>query len=233
MNYILTKCIPSFIRIRLEGRTALQKILANTGWLFVDKILRMGVGLLVGVWVARYLGPEQFGLYNYALSFVALFSAFATLGLDGIVVRDIVRDPSYKNEILGTAFILKLLGGISTLILAVGAVSLLRPHDNLTRWLVGIIAAGTIFQAFDVIDFWFQSQVQSKYTVYAKNVAFFNYYPSQDCFNPCKSTAYCFRLDWVGRNRHWISRTCNSISNQRILCKNMDCYHFSIENAGK
>lgn len=172
MNYILTKLLPQFISIRLEGRTALQKILANTGWLFVDKILRMGVGLLVGVWVARYLGPEQFGLYNYALSFVALFSTFATMGLDGIVIRDIVRDPSYKDEILGTAFVLKLLGGISTLIFAVAAVSLLRPHENLTRWLVGIIAAGMIFQAFDAIDFWFQSQVQSKYTVYAKNVAF-------------------------------------------------------------
>ncbi|MCC6551344.1 MAG: flippase, partial [Ignavibacteriaceae bacterium] len=166
------KFLPSFIRIRLEGRVALQKILTNTGWLFIDKIIRMIVGLLAGIWVARYLGPEQFGLYNYALSFVALFSTFATLGLDGIVVRNIVRGPSCKEEILGTAFVLKLLGGVSTLIFAVVAVSLLRPHENLTRWLVGITAAGMIFQAFDVIDFWFQSQVQSKYTVYAKNVAF-------------------------------------------------------------
>ncbi len=158
--------------MRLEGRTTLQKILANTGWLFADKIIRMGVGLLVGIWVARYLGPEQFGLYNFALSFVALFSTFATLGLDAVVIRDIVRDPSCKEEILGTTFVLKLLGGVSTLIFAVAVVSLLRPHENLTRWLVGIIAAGTIFQAFDTIDFWFQSQVQSKYTVYAKNAAF-------------------------------------------------------------
>lgn len=172
MNYVLTRFLPSFIRVRLEGRTTLQKILANTGWLFVDKIIRMGVGLLVGVWVARYLGPEQFGIYSYALSFTALFSTFATLGLDGIVVRNIVRDPSFKDEILGTAFVLKLLGGALTLVFAVLTVSLLRPHENLIRWLVGIIAAGTIFQAFDVIDFWFQSQVQSKYTVYAKNIAF-------------------------------------------------------------
>lgn len=110
MNYVLTRFLPSFIRVRLEGRTTLQKILANTGWLFIDKTIRMGVGLLVGVWVARYLGPEQFGIYSYALSFTALFSTFATLGLDGIVVRNIVRDPSFKDEILGTAFVLKLLG---------------------------------------------------------------------------------------------------------------------------
>lgn len=171
MNYALIKFLPSFIRIRLEGRVALQKILANTGWLFIDKIIRMGVGLLVGIWVARYLGPEQFGLYNYALSFVALFSALATLGLDGIVVRDIVRDPSCKDETLGTAFVLKLIGGGLTFLFVVGANSLLRPHDRLTQWLVGIIALGTIFQAFDTIDFWFQSQVKSKHTVYSKNTA--------------------------------------------------------------
>lgn len=132
----------------------------------------MGVGLFVGVWVARYLGPEQFGLYSYALAFVSLFGAFATLGLDGIVVRDIVRNPACKYETLGTAFVLKLIGGSLTFLLVIIAISLLRPHDRLTHWLVGITAVGMIFQAFDTIDFWFQSQVQSKYTVYAKNVAF-------------------------------------------------------------
>ena len=83
--------------------------------------------------------------------YVVFYRQRATLGLDGIVVRNIVRDPSCKEEILGTAFVLKLLGGVSTLILAVVAVSLLRPHENLTRWLVGITAAGMNFQAFDVI----------------------------------------------------------------------------------
>jgi len=152
--------------------TSLQNILVNTGWLFADRILRMGVGLFVGVWVARYLGPEQFGLYSYAIAFVSLFGAFATLGLDGIVVRDIVRDPACKYETLGTAFVLKLIGGSLTCLLVIIAISLLRPHDRLTHWLVGITAVGMIFQAFDTIDFWFQSQVKSKYTVYAKNTAF-------------------------------------------------------------
>jgi|GEM_PF-5865723 len=53
--------VPAFVRRRLAHRPNLVKILDNIGWLFLDKVLRMGVGLLVGVWVARYLGPEQFG----------------------------------------------------------------------------------------------------------------------------------------------------------------------------
>lgn len=150
----------------------LLKVAANASWLFADRFLRMGVGLVVGVWVARYLGPEQFGLYNYAIAFVSLFSAFATLGLDNIVVRDLVRDPTCRDEILGTTFALKLIGGLFTLLLTVGIISLLRPNETLTHWLVGIIAVGMIFQAFDAIDFWFQSQTQSKFTVYARSTGF-------------------------------------------------------------
>jgi len=166
------KYLPDFLRNRLESRQNLQKILTNTVWLFADRILRMGFGLVVGVWVARYLGPEQFGLFSYVLAFVALFGVFATLGLDDIVVRDIVRNPSDKDEILGATFSLKLLGGLVGILLTTAGILLLRPNDRLTHSMVAIIASGLIFQSFDTISFWFQSQVQIKYVVYAKNGAF-------------------------------------------------------------
>jgi polysaccharide transporter, PST family len=171
MNQLWTRVLPPFIRTKLDGRLNAQKIFVNIGWLFSDRILRLGGGLLINIWIARYLGPEQFGLLSYATAFVALFSAFATLGLDSIVVRDLVRDPSCKAETLGTAFVLKLIGGVVTLLLSVGSILLVR-SDNETHWLVGILALGTIFQAFDAIDFWFQSQVKSKNIVYAKIAAF-------------------------------------------------------------
>lgn len=164
--------LPSPLRQRLEGRHVLQQVIGNTGWLFADRIVRLGVGLVVSVWVARYLGPAQFGSLNYALAFVSLFSSFANFGLDGIVVRDIVRNPASRNETLGTAFALKFSGGIATLLITACSVALLRTGDSLTFWLVGITAAGTVFQAFDTIDLWFQSQLRSKYSVYAKSAAF-------------------------------------------------------------
>ncbi|MBD1885632.1 flippase [Microcoleus vaginatus] len=148
---------------------SLRQVLNNIAWLFTDQILQMGLGLFVGLWVARYLGPTQFGLLNYALAFVSLFSSVATMGLGTLVVRNIARDPECKNETLGTAFGLQFTGGCITLLLSVTVIALLKPNDTLTRWLVGIIAAGTIFNAFEAINFWFQSQIQSKYTVLAKN----------------------------------------------------------------
>ncbi|MEH2202972.1 MAG: flippase [Nostoc sp.] len=157
---------------KFKSRSGLRAIIANTGWLFADRILRMGASLIVGVWVARYLGVKQYGLFNYALAFVALFSPIFTLGLDDVVVRHLVRQSSNKEEILGTTFWLKFLGGIASVLLAVSTMFFLGEHETLKIWLVAILGIAGVFRASDTIELWFQSQVQSKYTVIAKNTAF-------------------------------------------------------------
>jgi len=172
VNSIFIRYLPAFISKRLDGRHVLQKAITNTGWLLADKVVRLLVGLGVGIWIARFLGPEQFGMLSYAVAFVSLLGVLATLGLDGTVVRELVRAPEQKNEILGATFLAKFLGGILTLLLAVIAIQFLRPADFQVRWLIAIIAAGTTFQSFDVIDFWFQSRVESRFAVYAKSSAF-------------------------------------------------------------
>lgn len=164
--------LPFFLRKRLEGRHELQKVLSNTGWLFGDRMLRMGVGLLVGVWVARYLGPSEYGMLSYAASLVGIFSAVALLGLEAVVVRDIVRNPEIENEVLGTTFILRFLAGSFSYLFAVVTVFVIRPEDPLAHLLVGVMGSVLIFGSFDTIDLWFQSRVLSKYVVYAKNTAF-------------------------------------------------------------
>lgn len=157
---------------KLKSRSKLRAIIANTGWLFADRILRMGASLVIGVWLARYLGVQQYGLFNYALAFVTLFSPIFTLGLDDVVVRHLLRESSNKEEILGTTFWLKILGGISSVLLAVITLFFLGEHETLKIWLVAILAMAGVFRATDTVELWFQSQVQSKYAVIAKNLAF-------------------------------------------------------------
>ena len=147
----------------------LGRLIGNLVRMLAGQGLQVSLGLFVGVWVARYLGPTQFGLLNYAIALVSLFASATAIGLGTIVVRDIARDPECKEEALGTAFIIQLLGGIIGLLLSVSAIALLNPDDSLTLTLVAIVSAGTMFQSFETINFWFQSQVQSKYTAVAKN----------------------------------------------------------------
>lgn len=148
-------------------------VFTNTLWLFVERIVKMVVGLLIIVSLARYLGPEQFGLFNFSFAFVALFAQLYSLGLEGIVVRDLVASRKKNAETMGTVFIMRLIGGAAAFILACLLIRLLRPDDNLAFLLVAIVAFANWFRAFDVIDYHFQSLVQSKYVVFSKLIAFF------------------------------------------------------------
>ena len=130
--------------------------------MFAEKILRLIAGLLVGIWVARYLGPEQFGVVSYVVAFVAIFGGIAKLGLDGIVVRELVREPSKRNIYLGTSFWLKFVGALITLGVVVFA-TFFTSNDHTTNFYIFIIASGIVFQSFEVIDFYFQSRVLSKF----------------------------------------------------------------------
>lgn len=154
----------------LKNNKGFMRYFKNISWLFAEKILRMIVGLFVGVWVARYLGPEEFGLFSYAQSFVGLFTAIATLGLDGIVVRELVKDKSRRDELVGTTFWLKLIGAFAVLVILGIAINF-TSNDSYTNILVFIIASATIFQSFNVIDFYFQSKVLSRYVVYSNVIS--------------------------------------------------------------
>jgi PST family polysaccharide transporter len=168
----LIRILPGFVQRRIAGRPNLIKVLDNIGWLFFDKILRMGVGLIVGVWVARYLGPEQFGLFNYSVAFVGLFGVVAGLGLQGIVVRDIVRNPLGKAETIGSAAALQFVSGLIAYGLTLIAIFWLRPDDALARTLVAILGSVMLVKVSDVAAYWFEAQVQSKFIVWVQNSVF-------------------------------------------------------------
>jgi polysaccharide transporter, PST family len=172
MNQLWLRRLRASWRVHIDSRPGLRQIVGNAAWLLGDRVLRLGVGLVVGVWVARYLGPAQFGLWNYAIAFVVLLSPLSTLGLESIIVRDLIGTPERQPTLLGTAFGLKLLASALTMLVGIGLIAGLRPGDQLLHGLVMITSASLVFQAFDVIDFWFQSRVQSRYVVYARNAAF-------------------------------------------------------------
>jgi PST family polysaccharide transporter len=132
----------------------------------------MGFGLVVGVWIARYLGAQQFGLLNYATAFVAIFNPLANLGLDAVVVRRLIANPMQQQQILGTSFWMRFIAGWLTWLVVVLGIYFLRHDDLIMIASVTILGVASVFQSIDTIDLWFQSQVQSKYSVIAKNIAF-------------------------------------------------------------
>lgn len=160
------------IRCQLKDRPTLQRITINSGWLIGDKLLRLFIGLFIGAWVARYLGPARYGKLAYAAAFLAIFQAFSMLGLDSIIVRDIAKDTVSANQVLGTALRLRLLASVISVSVAVYSISILYPGNLELLLLIILVGLGIIFQAADIVDLWFQSQSQSRRTVIAKATSY-------------------------------------------------------------
>lgn len=152
----------------MEGGAA---VLANAGWLSSDRLVRMVVGLGLHVWLARSLGPDLFGLLNFCLAWVALFSPLATLGLEGIVVRDILAEPAQEGEIVVTALALRVAGGLLALGVAVVAMATYRP-DQATLILTAVVGLSTVFQATEALEAFFQARLKSSVVVRSKGIAY-------------------------------------------------------------
>lgn len=138
-----------------------RKYLANTSWMFVEKVVRLGVVMVTTIFTTRYLGDQLFGQLSYASGYVGLFFALTSMGLDEIVVRDLVRKPERRDDILGTAAMLKLFGALLLVVLTT-AVGLLKGMDGETLILVAIVAVAELLKPFVVVEYWFQAQVQAK-----------------------------------------------------------------------
>ncbi len=157
---------------KIRQREGIRDSLRNIGWLGGDRVVRMFGAVLVGTLVARYLGPTQFGFLNYGLAIYGLFNIISNLGLDSLVVRDMALDESGEPRILGTAFILKGLASLITTGAAIAAAWLLAPRNKELVIIVALLSFASITQALDVIDYYFQSQIRSRYSVLPRTIGF-------------------------------------------------------------
>jgi len=144
-----------------------QKVLSNVYWALLGQAARILSELLVGILVARYLGPEQYGVMSYVITYVSLFSVLATFGLDYIEVRELARDDVPKNAILGTAFRLRVVFAFITMgiiALTVGAFE----ADVSVRMMILVYSFSIIMASFSVIRNYFTAIVENKYVVKAE-----------------------------------------------------------------
>jgi PST family polysaccharide transporter len=163
----MRRLMPAVLRREFNKRAHLSLVASNAGWLVLERALRLGLGLLLGGWVARYLGPDQFGELAYVIAFCALFGAVANLGLDNIVVREIAEHPESAAGILGSVARMRLLAGIACWTLTMLTMAAIGASLQ-GLILTSLVAATMLVQPTDTLDLWFQSQSQIRRTVLAK-----------------------------------------------------------------
>lgn len=144
----------------------------NSSWMMAEQFLRILSGVFVGIYIARYLGPEEFGVLSYVLAIATFMMAISRFGMDAILVRELVSTPEKEQLLMGTAFWLMVVAALGCYIL-VGAVIWSTAELVSVKIYTSIIALSTIFTSCSVVDFYFQSQVKAKYSAACKSVTLF------------------------------------------------------------
>lgn len=157
---------------RLRNDVGLRRILSNSGWMMGEQVFRLLVGLGVGVWIARLLGPARFGQLSYAIAFAAIFGIVATLGLNRILVRELVstsRQHGAAGRLMSTVFAMRLIAAAAMYAICVLGAWFTGDQQLM---LIGLIAGGFFFNASDCIELYFQSKVQARTTARVRLLSF-------------------------------------------------------------
>jgi PST family polysaccharide transporter len=156
----------------VKAPTETRRVATNSGWLIAEQTVRIGGALLIGVWIARHLGPEQYGVLNFALAFCALFAAVGPLGLNRIVVRELVEhqlDLSWQGRLMATVLAMRLANAGVLFCLSVGASVVLGQSNPV---FIGIISLGFFFSVCDSLELVFQAHTASRGVAIARSLAF-------------------------------------------------------------
>jgi O-antigen/teichoic acid export membrane protein len=160
--------IQTFLSQFKSGTTKLRFI-SNTGWLFGERVYSMILSLFVGLLTARYLGPSNYGLLNYGYSFVSIFLPICVLGFDTILVNEIVKKPSNSGTYLGSGIAMRVGAALVSIILIDITVFILNPNNSLILFVTFVQSCSLVFRSFDLLNYWFQSKLASKFSVIARS----------------------------------------------------------------
>ena len=137
-----------------------NKYALNVIWAFIEKGLRIVAQLVVGIWVARYLQPERFGVLQYSLSFVLILGAFGSLGLLEIVTRELINKSDEKiRTILGTGLVVRVIGAFFA-VAFINLVAFFTESDSDIRIYILILSVGRTISSFELLQAFFKARVK-------------------------------------------------------------------------
>ena len=147
-------------------------VLSNISWIVIGRIIYMLLNFIVSLIVARYLGPSQYGLLGYAASYTTFFASICSLGINSIIVKELINNPKNNGEILGTSIFLRIISSILSFLIIIFITFIVDMNETTTKIIVSLYAIHIIFQSFELLKYWFQSKLQSKYSEIAASFAY-------------------------------------------------------------
>ena len=170
-----------------------HKEVKNAEWIIGVRVVQMLCSLLVSILSARLLGPSNYGLVSYGITYTTFFMSLCTLGINSVIVKDFVDFSDEKGEALGSAIVLRLISSTLSIGIIILIAFFLDRGEPETILVVALCAVCLIFHAFDTIACYFQSLYQSKYSSTAYLVGY------------AVASAYKIVLLLLGKSVRWFA----------------------------
>lgn len=149
-----------------------NKIVKNASWIIISKILQSILGLVITMLIARYLGPQNFGVISYATSLVGFVSPLVFLGLNNVLVQEITKNPDKEGVIIGTSILLSIISALFCMLGVIIFTFFVNAGETETIIVSSLYSLILIFQVLDLIQYWFQAKLLSKYSSIISLVAY-------------------------------------------------------------
>lgn len=141
-----------------------NKVFKNASWLITCRIIQSILNLVISTLTARFLGPSHFGIINYAASVVAFAAPLMHLGINSVLVQELSMYPEKEAKITGTAMILNVASALVNMLGIIAFVLIINRGERETIIICALYSVNLIFQATEVLRYWYQAKLQSKYT---------------------------------------------------------------------
>ena len=140
-----------------------NKVVKNASWIIGCKIIQSVFALIVSMLTARYLGPSNFGLINYAASIVAFFLPIAQLGINNVLVQEFVNTPEEEGKILGTSLVSTFISALASIVGVISFAFIANRDEPVTIIVCALYSVMIVFQTLELTQYWFQAKYLSKY----------------------------------------------------------------------
>lgn len=149
-----------------------NRFFKNTSWLLFGRVFQMIIQFIIGVITARYLGPSNYGVISYVVSYITFFTSVVSFGLNGVLINELIQNEDDEGDIVGTAISLRFVVGLLSAFSVIGIVGLSEGYDSKFIIITFLMAIQLPLTSLDTINYWYQSKLLSKHTVIIQSVVF-------------------------------------------------------------
>ena len=139
-----------------------NKFVGNTSWLIFGRVMQMLISFIISMITARYLGPSNYGVINYVHSYISFFTAICNLGLNSVIIKELIDRPNSQGETLGTVIGMRIISSILSIICISSCIGIIFDNDALYMSVAILQSLLLFFNSFEMIEYWYQSKLMSK-----------------------------------------------------------------------